>query len=91
VKQLNPEKLNLPKENFLCLYIQGMEHIIAQFIFCSPSDHYYLSLVWMYLDSKMCLYTSTLVIVVVVVVGGGIRIFCNRMSLEFIMLYKNGR
>jgi hypothetical protein len=25
----------------------------------TPSDHYYLSLVWMYLDTKICLGTST--------------------------------
>jgi hypothetical protein len=28
----------------------------------TPSDHYYLSLVCMYLDTKMCLDTSTLAI-----------------------------
>jgi hypothetical protein len=28
--------------------------------YSTPSDRYYLSLVWMYLDTKMCPDTSTL-------------------------------
>jgi hypothetical protein len=31
-------------------------------ISCTPFDQYYLSLVWVYLDTKMCLDTFTLTI-----------------------------
>jgi hypothetical protein len=30
--------------------------------FCTSSNHYYLSLVWMYIDNRMCQDTSTLTI-----------------------------